>query len=493
MTQAETHQLINDAVRIEVSSQGGRLTSVELLQFHDRVGEPWEPVQLVTDPSQGTGLLLLGEEDFRGLESTLHQVVSSSDREVVYRVESGGVEVQRSWTLDDRGYGLRLQVSVSNQSPLTVRPRFEIVWLGRERTRDAPDRFQNYQVVASADGGLERQRVEGIHAAGFLGRLFGRGAPTGEPIAAPVEWVGVESQYFLTAVIAEDPREAWAFRGPVAPDTAVSSLRYPAFDLPPGQQFASTHRVYLGPKVHDAVQAVDPRLLPAVNVGWSWVRPLVELFAAALTWTYGHLVSNYGVAIILLTIVLRLATYPLTQRSMKSMKRLQQISPEMKELQAKHKGDNAKLQQEMAALYKRTGINPATAMAGGCLPMALQMPFMLALYFALQGTIELRHAPFMLWINDLSAPENLFSIMGVPVRLLPLLMGASMLGQQWLQPATGDPQQRQMMMWMNVLFIFLFYQFPSGLVLYWFVSNLLGIAQQLLVNRQPSGAKAGAT
>jgi len=379
------------------------------------------------------------------------------------------------------------------ESPVTVRPRFEIVWLGRERPRDALDRFQNYQVVASADGSLERQRVEGIHAAGFIGRLFGRSAPTGEPIAAPVEWVGVESQYFLMAVIAEDPREAWAFRGPVAPDTAISSLRYPAFDLPAGQQLVSTHRVYLGPKVHDAVQAVDPRLLPAVNVGWSWVRPLVELFAAALTWTYGHLVPNYGVAIILLTIVLRVATYPLTQRSMKSMKKLQVISPEMKQLQEKHKGDNPKLQQEMAALYKRTGINPATAMAGGCLPMALQMPFMLALYFALQGTIELRHAPFMLWINDLSAPENLFSILGVPVRLLPLLMGGSMLGQQWLQPMTGDPQQRQMMMWMNVLFIFLFYQFPSGLVLYWFVSNLLGIAQQLLVNRQPSKVKTGAT
>ncbi|MBW2416005.1 MAG: membrane protein insertase YidC, partial [Deltaproteobacteria bacterium] len=213
------------------------------------------------------------------------------------------------------------------------------------------------------------------------------------------------------------------------------------------------------------------------------VRPFVDLFAYLLRWIYNNLVANYGVAIIMLTILLRLVTFPLTQRSMKSMKKMGVIAPEMKVIQAEYKDDSQRMQSEMMALYKRTGINPASALGGGCLPMLLQMPFMLALYFALQGTIELRHAPFMLWIQDLSVPEDFFSIAGLPIRPLPLLMGASMLGQQFLTPATGDPQQRRMMMWMNVAFIFLFYQFPSGLVLYWFVSNLLGILQQLLINR----------
>ncbi len=243
----------------------------------------------------------------------------------------------------------------------------------------------------------------------------------------------------------------------------------------------------LGPKTAAAVGVVDSRLVPAAYVGWSWVRPFVDLFAYMLRWTYENIVSNYGISIILLTILLRVVTFPLTQRSMKSMKKMGVIAPEMKLIQEKYKEDSQRMQSEMTALYKRTGINPASALGGGCLPMLLQMPFMLALYFALQGTIELRHAPFMLWIQDLSAPENFFSIAGIPVRPLPLLMGASMLGQQWLTPATGDPQQRRMMMWMNVAFIFLFYQFPSGLVLYWFVSNLLGIGQQLLINRPASG------
>jgi YidC/Oxa1 family membrane protein insertase len=185
--------------------------------------------------------------------------------------------------------------------------------------------------------------------------------------------------------------------------------------------------------------------------------------------------------------LLRLVTFPLTQRSMKSMKKFGVIAPQMKEVQEKYADDKGKLQEELMALYKRKGMNPLSAMGGGCLPMLIQMPFMIALYFALRGSIELRHAPFMLWINDLSAPENFFDIAGIPIRLLPLMMGATMILQQRLTPSpSADPQQKQMMTMMSVMFIFLFYQFPSGLVLYWFVSNLLGILQQLMVNRRPT-------
>jgi YidC/Oxa1 family membrane protein insertase len=139
----------------------------------------------------------------------------------------------------------------------------------------------------------------------------------------------------------------------------------------------------------------------------------------------------------------------------------------------------------MMALYRSKGMNPLSALGGGCIPMLIQFPFLIALYFALQSSIELRHAPFMLWIDDLSAPERFLEIGGIPIRPLPLLMGATMVLQQMMTPSAGvDPQQRRMMMWMSVFFIFLFYQFPSGLVLYWLVSNVLGILQQLLVNRQ---------
>jgi YidC/Oxa1 family membrane protein insertase len=210
-----------------------------------------------------------------------------------------------------------------------------------------------------------------------------------------------------------------------------------------------------------------------------------------LSWTHRYVVANYGIAIILLTFLVRLVTFPLTQRSMTSMQSVSVVAPEMKQLQEKHKDDKVKLQQEMMALYRRKGINPVTAMGGGCLLMLIQMPFLLALYFALQSSIELRHAPFMLWIQDLSAPEDFLAIAGFPIRPLPLLMGVSMVLQQRLMPTPNvDPQQRQMMMWMSVFFIFLFYSFASGLVLYWFVSNLLAIGQQVLVRRQQAAKAA---
>jgi YidC/Oxa1 family membrane protein insertase len=487
LTQSERLVLENDTVRIEVGTLGGRFHSIELKDYPDRIGDGARPVELVTHESLGTGLVFLGDDDFAGLQDRVHRVVSHDARHAELEAVHDDVVVTRRITIDDEGYGARVHVSVVNRSSRTVRPRFEFVWYGRERPAKSPDHFMNYQLVASADADLERIMVSGIQSPGFLGGLFGGGGAAGEQLPEPVEWAGIESQYFMAAAIAEQAAWSSAFLGPIAPDTGIVSLRYPAFEVPAERQIESSYRLYLGPKTARSVGAVDSRLVPAVYVGWTWVRPFVDLFAYMLRWIYDNLVHNYGVAIILLTILLRLVTYPLTQRSMKSMKKMGVIAPEMKEIQGKYKEDSERMQAEMMALYKRTGINPASALGGGCLPMLLQMPFMLALYFALQGTIELRHAPFMLWIQDLSAPEDFFAIAGIPVRPLPLLMGASMLGQQWLTPATGDPQQRRMMMWMNVAFIFLFYQFPSGLVLYWFVSNLLGIGQQLLINRGDDG------
>ena len=491
VTQRQTRVLENDAIRVVVSNIGGRLESVQLKHYRDRVGSGAGLVELVTDPARGSLMVALGEGLLGTLHDTAHEIVRADDREVEFRLKSEGLEITRRITLDDAGYGARLRIAVKNHGDVALQPQFQLIWYGRERDSDVSGGFQRYSLVASADGEVERTLVQGIGSPGLFSRVTGSGSPTGDAVAAPVLWVGVDSQYFLAAAIVENPRESSGFLGPLGPDLGWAEVSYPPFYVPPGTGVERTYRLYMGPKLREGVQAVDEQLLPALDVGWVWVRPLVDLFAAMLAWTYAHVVENYGVAIILLTILLRLCTYPLTQRSMKSMKKFGLISPQMKEIQEKYADDKAKQQEELMALYRRKGMNPLAAMGGGCIPMLIQMPFMIALYYALQGTIELRHAPFMLWINDLSAPENFIDIAGIPIRLLPLMMGVTMVLQQRMTPSpSADPQQKQMMTMMSVMFIFLFYQFPSGLVLYWFVSNLLGVAQQLIVNRQTSDKEA---
>jgi YidC/Oxa1 family membrane protein insertase len=478
--------LENDAIRLRVSNLGGRVDQAQLLGFRATVDKDSGPVELVTNESRGTLFIFLGPDPLRSLEALPYDVVSSGPHRVELRASQNGISVTRVLEIDDAGYGGRAIVSIQNDGPAPLRPKFDVVLYGQERLATAPDHFLNYSLVASVDGTTERAPIAGIGTAGFLGGLLGRGAPTGTSYAPPVQWVGVESQYFLASAITQSGRDSSAFLGPLGRDLGQAALGTAAFEVPPGTGISRTYRLFFGPKVPEIVAGVDPRLEDSINAGWAFVRPLVHAFEAMLRWTYEHVIANYGVAIILLTLLVRVVTFPLTQRSMKSMKRFSVIAPQMKELQEKYGSDRDKLQEEMMKLYKQKGMNPLSAMGGGCVPILIQMPFMIALYFALQTSIELRHAPFALWINDLSAPENFFSIAGLPVRLLPLLMGGSMLLQQRLTPApNADPQQRQMMTLMSVVFTFMFYQFPSGLVLYWFVSNLLGIAQQVYVNRTP--------
>jgi YidC/Oxa1 family membrane protein insertase len=403
-------------------------------------------------------------------------------------LDAQGVHVDRKLELDETGYGASLRVRVENRGQAPLTPRFSAVWYGAERPLDAPDHFPSYSLVVSADR-VQRTPVNGLGSPGFLDRLLGRDVTKGKTYSPPVRWVGVDSQYFLSAILAENAQEAQGFTGPLGENAGLAALSYPPFEIPSGHYVERSYRLYLGPKLAREIAAVDPRLGEAIVVGWAVIQPVVALFEFLLVWTYDHVVANYGVAIILLTILLRLLTFPLTQRSMKSMKRVGELAPRMKELQEKYGDDRERLNQEMMAMWRQQGVNPLTAMGGGCVPMLVQLPFLVALYFALQASIELRHAPFVGWINDLSAPEALFFAAGFPVRLLPLLMGATMILQQWLTPTpNADPQQKQMMLWMSVLFIFMFYGFASGLVLYWFVSNLLGIAQQLLVNWGGAGA-----
>ena len=218
-----------------------------------------------------------------------------------------------------------------------------------------------------------------------------------------------------------------------------------------------------------------------VNFGW------FDIVAKPMLWGMNfsnRFTRNYGIDIILLTILIKIIFYPLSVKSYKSMKNMQKLQPKLAQLREKYKNDKEKLNQEMMGIYKREGVNPL----GGCLPMVIQIPVFFALYRVLMSAIEFRHAPFMLWINDLAAPENIFTLhvagYALPFRVLPLIMGVTMVIQQKMTPTGGDPMQAKMMMFMPIFFTFLFWGFPAGLVLYWLVNNVISIGQQYYINKQ---------
>ena len=241
-------------------------------------------------------------------------------------------------------------------------------------------------------------------------------------------------------------------------------------------------RLYDGPKEIDRLNQAGHNLSDAVDYGWFSVlaKPLLVL----LKWIYRY-VHNYGLAIIIITIMIKIVFWPLTHKSYTSMQKMKKIQPKIAQLREKYKDDREKLNQELMAVYKTYKVNPA----GGCLPMVLQIPVFFALYRMLNAAVDLRHQPFMLWIHDLTAPDRLYIpgvdlpyLGGIPV--LTLLMGITMFLQQKMTPSSGDPRQEKIMLMMPVMFTVFFINFPAGLVLYWLVNNVLSIAQQYWINRK---------
>ncbi|MFU8813864.1 MAG: membrane protein insertase YidC [Pseudomonadales bacterium] len=288
-------------------------------------------------------------------------------------------------------------------------------------------------------------------------------------------WIAFLQHYFLSAWVGH-PEEANRYYGQKHPDsTYIVGYTSPLRSLAAGATSVFESRFYVGPKDQKRLEQIAPNLNLTVDYGFLWWLA-VPLFYI-LDWMHG-LFGNWGVAIIMLTFVVKLALYPLSAASYRSMANMRRVAPQMKRLQERYADDRQKLSQEMMALYKKEKVNPL----GGCLPMLLPMPIFIALYWVLFESVELRHAPFFLWIQDLSAMDPYF--------ILPLLMGASMYAQQLMSPAMGDPMQQRMMRLMPIMFTVLFLFFPAGLVLYWLVNNVLSIAQQYYVMRQVEGKYA---
>jgi len=306
-----------------------------------------------------------------------------------------------------------------------------------------------------------------------------------EKLEKPIEiqkdfrYAGLDDGFFAFIYI---PQESSSFPLTIMKLDPKSNESLPILRLSMDKPVLSA-KLYFGPKKSDILEGLNIKADKIVDFGWFDIIAKPLIMGLNLS---NKVTRNYGIDIILLTILIKIIFYPLSVKSYKSMKEMQKLQPQIAKLKEKYKDDKQKMNQEMMEMYKRKGVNPM----GGCLPMIIQIPVFFALYKALSGAIELRHAPFMLWINDLSAPEDLFSftVMGftIPIRILPLIMGITQMIQQKMTPTSVDPMQEKMMLFMPILFTFLFWGFPSGLVLYWLVNNVISIGQQYYINKKVS-------
>jgi YidC/Oxa1 family membrane protein insertase len=295
-----------------------------------------------------------------------------------------------------------------------------------------------------------------------------------------LKWIAVQDRYFMSCIIPESAVTA-SMRLFLDEDKVLENqFVQPESIINPGTQRTFGFHLFMGPRSTKVVKEIGYDLDKAINFG------MFDFLAKPCLWImnyiYDHFISNYGIAIIILTVFTKIILWPLGNKSYKSMNEMKKIQPLVMELREKYKGDKKKMNEATMALYKTYKVNPV----GGCLPMVLQIPVFFALYRMLYEAIELRHAPFFGWINDLSAPDRLFDFgfsipfmqppYGIPV--LTIIMGATMFLQQKISPAMGDPSQAKIMMLMPIVFTVIFINFSSGLVLYWLVNNVLSIAQQ---------------
>ncbi|MEK6779757.1 MAG: membrane protein insertase YidC, partial [Candidatus Deferrimicrobiota bacterium] len=379
---------------------------------------------------------------------------------------AGGVRIVREYVFSGDRYDLEVRAQVSNGSkkPLRLRPGMEL--------------SQDFKGELLADSYTFTGAV--VETKGKVEQIDLKTIGKGKVDRYPLSWAAADSKYFCLILL---PEKVWTLEKiALVGETGIRmSVTDAQTTLGPGEVARVQARMFAGPKRYDLLRETGKDLEKLVDYGWFAVvaKPLVWLMK-----TSNRVTGNYGIDIILLTILIKILFYPLTQKSMASMKKMQDLQPIIVKLKEKYKDDAARLNQETMGLYKTYKINPLS----GCLPMLLQIPVFIALYKGLLVTIELRHSPFFLWINDLSAPEQLWDIAvagyTIPIRLLPLLMGVSMFLQQKMTPAAGDPNQQKIMMFMPLIFTFMFWGFPTGLVIYWLANNVLSIGQQLIHNAQ---------
>jgi YidC/Oxa1 family membrane protein insertase len=464
----------------QLSERGGGVSSFILKKYRENVAKD-SPLQELIPQENSIESVVLGfaGKSLPGLDNAVFSANLSADtvniqdaaQKITFSWKSDeGVVVEKIYTFSPDSYLIGLDVTIKNGSDRSIQDQLFIALKG---ATPADTRMYGFEgPSALIDEKLEEIDIKDIAEKNtYTGNLT---------------WIAIQDRYFMMSVIPDQVEDGASMRLFLKEDDLLEAQYVGlADDIRPGTQHTYKYALFFGPKSMDILNNMGHDLGKALNFG------MFTVLAKPCVWIMNKLYSvipNYGIAIIILTIFIKLVLWPLGSKSYKSMSEMKKIQPLMKEIREKYKNDKKKMNEEVMSLYRTYKINPL----GGCLPMVVQLPVFFALYRMLYQAIELRHAPFLLWIDDLSAPDRLlhfgFSIpfmeppYGIPV--LTIIMGATMLLQQKMSPPMGDPTQAKMMMFMPLIFTVIFINFSSGLVLYWLVNNVLSISQQYYIQKK---------
>ncbi len=464
-------EVVTDTLRLKLDTLGGTIVEGYLQKYPVSLDKPEEKYRLLsTDPSDffivQSGLL-----GAKGSEAPTHQVRFQAAK-TQYRMADGantlqvdltwkgtdGVEVIKRYIFTRGSHLVKLEHIVHNGSSKPWQGReYHQLQRGKRKKKgnrfmysytggvawDPEDKYQKYKFKALAAGELDKDVTGG--------------------------WIAMIQHYFFGAVIPpkEKPRHFYG-KGLANGHYVIGEYSGP-LSVAPGQEATFAAKLYLGPKDQDRLASIAPGLDLVVDYGWLTIlaKPIYHILA----WI-NKVVGNWGWTIIIFTILIKAAFFKLSETSYRSMARMRNLTPRIQALKDRYGDDKQRMQQAMMEIYKKEKINPL----GGCLPMLIQMPFFLALYWVLRESVELRQAPWIFWIHDLSVKD--------PYYVLPIIMGVTMFAQQKLNPAPPDPMQEKMMMALPFVFTFMFAFFPSGLVLYWTMNNILSITQQWVITRR---------
>jgi YidC/Oxa1 family membrane protein insertase len=461
-----TTDIDTDLYHIVFTNKGGVAKSWVLKHYRDNTGKPLElidtaakdvPLPFSIETAQGQKLSV-------DPNAVLYQATVSPDRDgITYQFSDGKTTISKSFQFGKSSY-LAAVKSTALEGTTPV-PHF-LVWrggFGDQKVRNAAANENTVRYDATA-GKLIKKSVKDAKN----GPVTDRGNYT---------FAGLEDSFFAAVALPADSQslEVRTFSDSITLPNQEKPTPFVGAGVSTGAQ--NDFSLYVGPKDIEILKKVNPKLSQIVD--WGFFGVIAKPLFLWLNWVNDHWTNNYGWAIIVVTLIINLALFPFRLTSLKSARRMQKLQPQIQAINAKYKNISlrdprkAEQNQEVMALYKKEGVNPV----GGCLPMLVQLPFFYAFYRVLSIAIELRHAPWM-WVPDLSSPESL------PIHLLPIILIATQFLTQRLTPAAGvDPNQQKMMMFMPLMFGFMFYYASAGLVLYWLTGNLVGIAQQLIINR----------